>query len=59
VLFRSNFTLLNPLPLVPSAGDAFTAYPGCDKTQATCTTKFANLGAFRGFPFIPQPETAR
>ena len=54
-----NFALLNPLPLVPTAGDAFTAYPGCDKTQATCTTKFVNLTNFRGFPHIPQPETAR
>lgn len=54
-----SFVLLNPLPMVPSAGDAFTAYPGCDKTLATCKAKFDNLIAFRGFPFIPQPETAR
>lgn len=54
-----NFTLLNPLPMVPAAGDVFTAYPGCDKTQATCTSKFANLTAFRGFPFIPMVEMAR
>lgn len=51
--------LLNPLPLVPAAGAAFTAYPGCDKAQATCSAKFANLPRFRGFPYIPQPETAR
>lgn len=53
------FTVSLPLPFAPAAGDAFTAWPGCDKTQATCTTKFNNLANFRGFPFIPVPETAR
>lgn len=48
----------SPLPFAPSAGDAFTAYPGCDKTQATCTTKFSNLVNFEGFPYVPAPETA-
>jgi len=48
-----------PLPLAPAAGDGFTAYPGCDKTSATCAVKFANLANFRGFPYIPVPETAR
>mgnify|MGYP001581562454 CR=1 FL=1 len=47
-----------PLPVAPSAADAFTAYPGCDKTQATCTGKFNNLANFRGFPYVPIPETA-
>lgn len=51
--------LLNPLPMVPGIGDTFTAYPGCAKTQAVCTSKFSNLSNFRGFPFVPQPETAR
>jgi uncharacterized phage protein (TIGR02218 family) len=48
----------SPLPFVPSAGDAFTAYPGCDKTQVTCTNKFSNLVNFEGFPYVPAPETA-
>ena len=53
------FTFNSPLPSVPSAGDLFTAYPGCDKTQATCTSsKFANLVNFEGFPYVPAPETA-
>jgi uncharacterized phage protein (TIGR02218 family) len=47
-----------PLPVAPNAGDTFTAYPGCDKTQATCTAKFANLANFGGFPYVPAPETA-
>lgn len=50
--------LLSPLPNAPAPGDTFTAYPGCDKTQATCTNKFSNLVNFRGFPYVPVPETA-
>jgi uncharacterized phage protein (TIGR02218 family) len=52
------FTFNSPLPFVPNAGDAFTAYPGCDKTQLTCTNKFSNLVNFEGFPYVPSPETA-
>jgi uncharacterized phage protein (TIGR02218 family) len=52
------FTFNSPLPFVPNAGDSFTAYPGCDKTQATCTDKFSNLVNFEGFPYVPVPETA-
>ncbi len=47
------FEVSYPLPNAPSTGDAFTAYFGCDHTQATCTTKFNNLANFRRFPFIP------
>lgn len=50
-------TLL-PFPSAPAAGDTFNAYPGCDKTQATCTGKFANLAHFEGFPYIPAPVNA-
>ncbi len=53
------FTFNSPLPFVPNAGDSFTAYPGCDKTQATCASnKFSNLANFEGFPYVPAPETA-
>ena len=51
------FTFAQPLPSAPAAGDTFTAYPGCDKTLTTCQTKFSNLAHFRGYPFIPAPET--
>lgn len=51
--------LILPLPIAPSAGDAFDCYPGCDKQQSTCTAKFNNLPHFRGMPYIPVPETAR
>jgi uncharacterized phage protein (TIGR02218 family) len=50
--------LVVPLPALPSAGDTFTIYPGCDKTQSTCQTKFSNLANFGGFPYVPVPETA-
>lgn len=51
--------LLNPLPQLPNSGDTMTFYPGCDKLQPTCANKFNNLVNFKGFPFIPVPETTR
>lgn len=50
--------LFVPLPNAVSTGDAFNAYPGCDKTQATCTSKFSNLANFPGAPYQPIPESA-
>lgn len=51
-------SLFAPLPAVPAVGDTFAVYPGCDKTLATCISKFNNKAKFRGCPFIPSPETA-
>lgn len=51
-------TLSYPLPVVPAIGDGFLAYPGCDKSLATCAAKFSNAANFRGYPFIPVAETA-
>ncbi len=51
-------TLSAPLAGAPAAGDGFTAYLGCDHTLATCRGRFGNGGNFRGFPFVPAPETA-
>ena len=56
--FAKDFYFNSPLPFAPNAGDTFTAYPGDDKTQATCTGKFNNLANFGGFPYVPTPETA-
>ncbi len=56
--FAKNFFFNSPLPFPPNAGDAFTAWPGDDKTQATCANKFNNLANFGGFPYVPVPETA-
>jgi uncharacterized phage protein (TIGR02218 family) len=49
--------VLQPLTFAVQAGDPFAVYPGCDKTVATCTSKFNNLARFRGHPYIPVPET--
>lgn len=50
------FILALALPAAPSAGDAFSVYPGCDHTLTTCLTTFANLGQFRGYPHVPTSE---
>lgn len=50
--------VLQPWPYPVAPGDAFTIYPGCDKTSTTCTTKFNNRLSFRGHERIPTPETA-
>lgn len=54
-----SIVLLSQFPNAVSTGDTFTAYAGCDKTQATCTSKFNNVINFRAFPYIPVPETTR
>jgi uncharacterized phage protein (TIGR02218 family) len=50
-------TLSYGLPHMPAPGDTFIAYPGCDKQLSTCTNKFGNVVNFKGFPFVPTPET--
>lgn len=52
-------TLLNPLPVAPAVSTTFTIWPGCDRTKSTCeSAKFNNVVNFKGFPFIPVPETS-
>jgi uncharacterized phage protein (TIGR02218 family) len=51
-------TLILPLPSVPATNVTFSAFPGCDKKLSTCIAKFNNQPNFRGFPFVPIPETA-
>ncbi len=60
VSFEANgeVQLLSPFPNAPAPGDAFTMYPGCDKTILTCSTKFDNLANLLATPFMPTPETA-
>jgi uncharacterized phage protein (TIGR02218 family) len=53
-----SLALMYPLPSQPNVGDAFTVYAGCDHTSATCQTRFNNLAAFRGFPYVPPPQVA-
>lgn len=57
VISGGRITVFQPFPFVPATGDAFTTYPGCDKLQATCSSKFSNLSRFRGYPYVPVPET--
>jgi uncharacterized phage protein (TIGR02218 family) len=52
------FTTAIPLPFAPTVGDTFDALPGCDKALLTCDLKFNNKPRFRGFPYVPVPETA-
>lgn len=35
-------------------GETLTAFAGCDRTEATCSSKFSNLERHLGFPRIPQ-----
>jgi len=51
-------TLAYPLPALPLAGDAFVAYPGCDRTLGGGCTFFNNTARYRGHPFVPPAELA-
>lgn len=52
-----------PMTSIPQSSDTFYAYPGCPKTMSACANTgagapaFNNLSHFRGFPFVPAPET--
>jgi uncharacterized phage protein (TIGR02218 family) len=46
-------TLFLPALYAMEIDDTFTLRPGCDKTFATCKSKFDNVVNFRGFPHIP------
>jgi len=46
-------TLWAPIPVALAVGDALRLVAGCDKSAATCRTKFANFVNFQGFPDIP------
>lgn len=52
------FIVVLGLPFTPAVGDAFTAYPGCDRAKTTCSTKFGNLARFKGQPYVPTPESS-
>lgn len=46
------FEMFTPFPFPFTVGDAFSVTAGCDKTYATCKSKFSNGAAFGGFPHI-------
>lgn len=49
----SSITLWAPMSRVVAVGDTVTITSGCDKSFATCISKFNNSINFQGFPHIP------
>jgi len=47
------FSLFLPMPSEIALGDTYSVYPGCDKTFATCKSRFNNVLNFRGEPHVP------
>jgi len=54
----SQIILVTPFEYTPLTGNIFKAFPGCNLSRTTCLNKFNNEVNFRGFPFVPPPETA-
>lgn len=54
---NTKIEFLMPLAALPSYGDSVQVYPGCDKTPATCESKFSNYLHNRAAPFVPLKET--
>lgn len=53
----NQLTLMTELVGVPTAGDTFQIYPGCDKTDGMCKSRFNNSARNRSTPYVPLPET--
>ena len=45
--------LLTPPRFTPAVGNMVQVIEGCDKTIATCSSRFANAANFRGEPYLP------
>jgi hypothetical protein len=52
-----SITTIVPFPFAWAPADTFSIQAGCDKSQATCTNRYANVVHFRGEPYIPPPDT--
>lgn len=52
-LSGSALVLDTPLDLAPPIGAALLLREGCDRTVATCATRFANVVNFQGEPYLP------
>jgi len=50
------FALYLPMPGTITVGDTYSAQPGCDKSFATCQSRYNNVLNFRGEPYIPGPD---
>ncbi|MCF6370480.1 DUF2163 domain-containing protein [Rhizobium halophilum] len=55
---RAELRFWLPLEGRLEAGQSFTISAGCDKTFATCKSRFANQLNFRGFPHVPGSDFA-
>lgn len=53
VAHTADSVTLSAVPPGLAVGDTISLYPGCDRTLATCDTKFGNSANFGGFPFTP------
>jgi len=49
--------LFEAMPYTVSVGDEFEVTYGCDKSSATCASRFANILNFRGEPFVPNADS--
>ena len=49
----AQLVLVEPLGLAVPAGTAVLLREGCDRTIATCATRFANAANFQGEPYLP------
>jgi hypothetical protein len=47
------FTLQEPMPYAIQAGDTYSAHAGCDKSEATCFSRFSNVINMRAEPYLP------
>lgn len=54
----SQITTILPFQTEPQPGDTIIVCPACTKAMDCCKNRFNNLANFRGYPFIPVPETA-
>jgi uncharacterized phage protein (TIGR02218 family) len=50
------FELFEPMPYDIGAGDTYSVYAGCNKSETICKTKFSNLDNIRGFPNCPTQD---
>lgn len=48
-----SFIMQQVMPFGIAAGDTYSLVAGCDKSFATCGTKFDNVINFQGFPHLP------
>jgi len=44
------------LQYIPSSGDTFSIYVGCNHTLEDCTDTFSNEANYGGCPFVPISE---